>query len=81
MAFTKIKNTQVEFLEQHLRGTDRAITARQAVALYGIKNIRARMTEMRHAGLRVRTGTTAEGHTAYRISARDVTGSRAARFI
>jgi len=80
MSFVKLKTTQNEFLEQHLRGTGRAISARQAKATYGIKNIRARMTELRSAGLKVNRTVNTEGRTAYTISSRDVTGSRAAIF-
>jgi hypothetical protein len=81
MPFTNLKTTQVEFLEQHLRGTGRGLTARQAASLYGIKNIRARMTEFRQAGLRVERTSTTTGHSAYKVLGRDVTGSRAGRFI
>lgn len=80
MAFTKITTNQLTFLEQYLRGTGRSLSARQAEAMYGIKNLRARMTEFRHAGLKVSTKPNTEGRTAYSVSARDVTGSRASRF-
>ena len=80
MSFTTLKVTQNEFLEQHLRGTGRALSAAQAQATYGIKNLRARMTEMRQAGLRVRTQKNTEGRSAYSISARDVNGYRDTRF-
>jgi aspartokinase len=76
MAFTKIKTTQNEFLEHYLRGTGESLSARQADALYGIKNIRARMTEFRQAGLRVRKYKNADGRAQYQVSARDVTGDR-----
>jgi hypothetical protein len=80
MAFTKITTSQNVFLEQYLRGTGRSLTSRQAEAMYGIKNLRARMTEFRNAGLRVNTRPTTDGRTSYLVSARDVTGSRASRF-
>jgi hypothetical protein len=80
MSFVKLKTTQNEFLEQYLRGTGRVLSAAQANATYGIKNIRARMTELRGAGLKVNRATNTEGRTAYSISARDVTGSRASIF-
>jgi beta-galactosidase/beta-glucuronidase len=76
MAFTKIKSTQKEFLEHYLRGTGESLSGRQADALYGIKNIRARMTEFRQAGLRVRKYKNAEGRAQYLVSARDVNGER-----
>jgi hypothetical protein len=81
MSFTTLKTTQNEFLEQYLRGTGRTLTAAQARATYGIKNLSARISEMRKAGLRVRTEANSQGRTAYSISARDINGSRAARTI
>ena len=80
MAFTKITTNQNAFLENYLRGTGRSLSARQAEAMYGIKNLRARMTEFRHAGLKVTTKPNTEGRASYSVSARDVTGSRASRF-
>lgn len=79
MSIIKLSTTQNEFLESHLRGTGRTISAAQAKATYGIKNVRARMSELRGVGLQVRTSTNTAGRTAYSISARDVTGSRAMR--
>ena len=81
MSFTTLTQPQTQFLEQHLRGTGRALSGPQARATYGIQNLSARISEMRSAGLRVRTATNTAGATAYSISARDVTGSRAARFV
>ena len=81
MAFTTLTTTQVEFLESYLRGTGRSLTARQANALYGIKNLRARMSELRSAGLKVIRVPTTVGVSAYQVSARDVTGSRANKFV
>lgn len=80
MSFVTLKTTQNEFLEQHLRGTGRAMSAAQADATYGIKNLRARVSELRGAGLKVNRATNTEGRSAYSISARDVTGSRAGIF-
>ena len=76
MAFTSLKSTQVAFLEKHLRGTNREMSAAQAKATYGIGNLRARMTELRQAGLRVRKGVNTEGRTTYAISRRDVFGDQ-----
>ena len=80
MAFTKITSSQNVFLENYLRGTGRTLTSRQAEAMHGIKNLRARMTEFRHAGLKVSTKPTTDGRASYTVAARDVTGSRASRF-
>ena len=75
----KVKN-QVSFLEKHLRGTGRTISVAQAQANYGIEKLTARISEMRAAGLNVKTVTNSSGNTAYKISARDVNGSRARMF-
>ena len=80
MSFTTLTQTQNEFLVNHLRGTGRAISSKQAEATYGIMNLRARVSELRSYGLRVNTVTTPSGKTAYTISARDVTGSRSKLF-
>lgn len=80
MSFTTLSTTQNQFLESYLRGTGRTLSARQADSLYGIKNIRARMTELRQAGLRVNRAKNTEGRAAYSVSSRDVTGSRAQVF-
>lgn len=76
MAFTSLKSTQVAFLEKHLRGTNREMSAAQARATYGIQNLRARMTELRQAGLTVRKGVNTEGRTTYAVSRRDVFGDQ-----
>ena len=78
--FTTLTVPQVTFLEGHLRGTGRQISAAQAKATYGIMNLRARMSEIRSAGLKVRVQKNTEGKTAYAISARDYSGSRATVF-
>ena len=81
MAFTQLKTTQVAFLEKHLRGTGRAMSAAQAEATYGIMNLRARMTDLRQAGLRVRRGKNTEGRTTYAVSRRDVFGDQFKLFV
>lgn len=81
MAFTKLSTTQNQFLESYLRGTGRAISAAQAESTYGIKNIRARMTEFRQAGLKVTRTKNTEGRSAYSVSSRDAEGSRAHTFV
>lgn len=79
-SFTTLTVSQNEFLESHLRGTGRVMSQAQAEATYGIKNLRARMSEFRSEGLRVRTLKNTEGRTAYRVSARDLKGSRSQLF-
>jgi len=73
----KVKN-QKAFLVKYLRGTGRTLTEAQAASNYGIMNLSARMSELRKAGLVVSTVETTSGKTAYKVSARDVNGSRAA---
>jgi len=80
MAFTTIKSTQPVFLETYLRGTGKTLTAADAKARFGIKNLPARMSEFRDAGLVVRTEAATTGKTRYAVSARDVYGSRAKVF-
>lgn len=79
--FTTLSIPQVTFLEEHLRGTGRAMSEAQAKATYGIMNLRARMTDLRQAGLKVRVGKNTEGKAAYAVSARDKHGSRSQIFI
>jgi hypothetical protein len=74
MAFTKIQSTQTAFLHNYLRGTNRSLTEAQARSLFNIKNLRARMSELRQMGLRVRTEQTQDGRTRYSVSRRDVAG-------
>jgi hypothetical protein len=80
MSFTKLSTSQNEFLETHLRGTGIELTAAQAKATYGVKNLRARVCEMRKAGLNVFSRKNYRGAAAYRIVARDMNGSRAKVF-
>ena len=75
----KVKN-QVSFLERYLRGTNKTLSIAQAQANYGIEKLNARISELRAAGLNVKTITNTSGNTAYRISARDLNGSRAKMF-
>jgi Helix-turn-helix domain len=78
--FTTLTIPQTTFLEDHLRGTGRTISEAQARSTYGIKNLRARMSDLRSAGLNVRRYKNYEGRAAYAVSARDINGSRAAVF-
>lgn len=74
MSFTTLTKTQKTFLEQHLRGTGRTLSEAQARETYGIQNLSARISELRNAGLIVRTQTNSAGRTAYAISRRDRAG-------
>ena len=68
--------TQTEKVAKYLRGTGRELTAAQALAMWDVRNLPARMSELRKAGLKVRTRTNYRGATAYSISSRDVNGNR-----
>lgn len=81
MSFTTIKSNQTAFLETYLRGTGKTITSADAKARFGIKNLSARMSEMRDAGLVVRVDTATTGKARYAVSARDMFGSRAKVFV
>lgn len=80
MAVIKLTQSQNAFLEQHLRGTGRTISAAQAKATFGIQNLTARITELRKAGLVVNTTVNSAGKTAYSITARDAKGKRSKIF-
>ena len=75
----KVKN-QKTFLETYLRGTGRTLSPAQAKANYGIAQLPARLYEMKAAGLVVKTVKDTTAKTAYKMIARDVTGSRARVF-
>lgn len=80
MSFVRIREPQNRFLEGYLRGTGRSITARDARARFGIQNLRARISELRQAGLRVQSEPTRQGTLRYWVPARDVAGRRARIF-
>jgi len=75
----KVTN-QAAFLETYLRGTNRTLSQAQAAANYGIKNLAARMSEFRSAGLKVSTDINTTGKTVYAVSSRDVNGRRSRIF-
>ena len=81
MSFTTIKTDQKTFLETYLRGTGKTLTAADANARFGIKNLPARMSELKAAGLNVKTDVATTGKTRYAVTARDVAGSRAKMFV
>jgi hypothetical protein len=77
MVSTHQSLTQNQFLVTHLRGTQRELTVAQARALYNIQNLRARVCELRKAGLMVRSRKNYRNAAAYTISSRLQNGSRA----
>ena len=71
MAFVNINGkTQVETLVTFLRGKSRGLSAPQANALFGIKNLRARISDLRQLGYRIRKAMNTEGRTVYFVSRR-----------
>lgn len=70
MSFATLKTTQRDFLVKYLRGTGRELSSVQAESLYGIMNLRARMSELRNDGFTVRTRKNTVGRTAYAVSRR-----------
>ena len=80
MSFTTIRSNQTAFLETYLRGTGKSLTAADAAARFGIQNLSARVSELRAAGLNVKSDIATTGKTRYSMTARDVTGSRAKVF-
>lgn len=68
MALTKITTTQTQFLETYLKAKPgRRLSADQARAMFGVKNLRARIAELRKAGNTVQTATNKAGKTTYSI--------------
>ncbi len=72
MAFTTISKTQKEFLIDYLRGTNKELSPAQAESLFGIKNLSARMSEIREDGFKVRTRKNTTGSTSYAVSRRKI---------
>ncbi len=70
MAFVNSSKTQTELLVSYLRGTGRGISAPQAKSLFGIKNLRARISDLRQSGYRVRKNMNTQGNTTYFVSRR-----------
>ena len=63
-----------------MRGTNVALTAKEAKEQYGIKCLAARMRDLRDNGFRVRTELTGNHREiTYKLSARDSEGSRKVR--
>jgi hypothetical protein len=80
-SFVRLKTTQNRFLEDYLRGTNRRLTCRQASATFGIKNLRARMSELRKIGLDVSTvDRTLDGRVKYGVNSQNQQGSRSRSF-
>ena len=72
MAFVNSSKTQTELLVTYLRGTGRGISAPQAKSLSGIKNLRARISDLRQSGFKIRKDMNKEGNTTYFVSRRMV---------
>jgi hypothetical protein len=76
-----MKQTQNQRLENYLRGTGRELNSAQAELLFGIKNLRARMTDFRQNYLNVNKRKSASGSTMYSVSRRNLFGSQGKSFI
>lgn len=72
MAFVNSSKTQTQLLVSYLRGTGRGISAPQAKSLFGIKNLRARISDLRQSGYKVRKNMNTQGNTTYFVSRRMV---------
>ena len=70
MAFVNSSKTQTQLLVSYLRGTGRGISAPQAKSLFGIKNLRARISDLRQSGYKVRKNMNTQGNTTYFVSRR-----------
>jgi len=68
MAFVKSNKSQKQLLISYLHGTNRGISAAQADAIFGIKNLRARMTELKQEGFVVYKDVNTRGNTTYFVS-------------
>lgn len=66
------RTSQHDFLVNHLRGTGRELTSTVAANKYGVLNLRARISELRDEGFKVRTRKNMIGTTSYAISRRKV---------
>ena len=62
--------TQTDQVLTYLRGTGRELSAAQAQSRFGIKNLSARMSDLREGGFRVRTRKNTVGGTSYAVSRR-----------
>lgn len=70
MAFVKTNKTQNQILISYLRGTNRSLSAPQARSIFGIKNLRARISDLRNLGFRIRKSMNTKGNTIYFVSRR-----------
>lgn len=68
MAMTKSDKSQKELLISYLCDTGRTISGPQAEARFGVKNLSARMSEIRKEGFTVSRGTNKRGNTTYLVS-------------
>lgn len=75
------KQTQNQRLEAYLRGTGKELNAAQAELLFGVKNIRARMTDFRQNALKVNKRKSQSGSTMYSVTRRDIFGTECKAFV
>lgn len=72
MMMTKYDKSQKELLVSYLCDTGRSISNPQAQARFGVKNLRARMSEIRKEGFIVSRETNKKGDTIYLVSSKKV---------
>jgi len=75
-----MKETQNQRLEGYLRGTGRELNASQAELLFGVKNLRARMTDFRQNFLAVNKRKSKTGATMYSVPRRSALGDQRKAF-
>lgn len=75
-----MKQTQNQRLESYLRGTGRELNADQAKLLFGVKNLRARMTDFRQSFLSVNKRKSKTGTTMYSVPRRSALGDQRKTF-
>jgi hypothetical protein len=76
-----MKQTQNQRLENYLRGTSRELNFAQAELLFGVKNLRARMTDFRQNLLTVNKRKSKSGATMYSVPRRNIFGEQGKTFI
>jgi hypothetical protein len=75
-----MKQTQNQRLEDYLRGTGRELNFAQAELLFGVNNLRARMTDFRQNSLDDRKRKSKTGATMYSVPRRNLLGEQRKAF-
>ena len=67
---TQTSGTQNESIQKYLSTAGRTLTEKQAERLFGVKNLSARVAELRQNGIRVVTEKTRDGRAKYSVASR-----------